>query len=164
MKIIHLIRHAKSCWDNPILADKLRPLNKRGHKDCQIMAKQIVEAGCNFKSVFVSNATRAKLTIELIQENLPNLKFDWSIARPLYTFDETQLLNWCQALSEELSEVVIVGHNPALTELINHLSRADLLNLPTCGYAKLHCSITTWQELHTNCAQLKMLLTPKMFR
>ncbi|HRG10817.1 MAG TPA: histidine phosphatase family protein, partial [Cyclobacteriaceae bacterium] len=43
MKILYLIRHAKSSWDNPKLEDFDRPLNKRGQKDAPRMAKRLKE-------------------------------------------------------------------------------------------------------------------------
>ena len=45
MKKITLIRHAKSSWDHPGLADHNRPLNKRGRRDASFMAQLMASRG-----------------------------------------------------------------------------------------------------------------------
>ncbi|MEL6556492.1 MAG: histidine phosphatase family protein, partial [Cyanobacteria bacterium J06621_11] len=64
MKKLHFIRHAKSSWRNAYLADIDRPLNERGVRSCQVMAAQIVKAGCPLDNIFCSPAVRAQSTIE----------------------------------------------------------------------------------------------------
>lgn len=139
MKKLHLIRHAKSSWADPSLADKQRPLNKRGQKSCGVMAKLILSVGCHFDHVFCSSAVRAQLTIKLINKNLTGAEIQWQLDDELYTFESDDLLRWCQGLDDVMSEVVIVGHNPALTELCNRLTGCYLDNIPTCGYVQLGC-------------------------
>ncbi|MEL7492728.1 MAG: histidine phosphatase family protein, partial [Cyanobacteria bacterium J06554_11] len=115
MKKLHLIRHAKSSWNNSYLADIDRPLNRRGVKACQIMAPQIAKAGCTFETVFCSPAVRAQATIEGIAQALSSQAITWQTDDRLYTFEARALFSWCQALDEVLSEVVVVGHNSAIT-------------------------------------------------
>ncbi len=85
MKKIHLIRHAKSSWKGASLADIDRPLNKRGIKACDLMARAIFDAGCNFKHVYCSTAVRAQSTITLIDHSLFDVKVSWQLTDELYT-------------------------------------------------------------------------------
>ncbi len=41
MKTLFLVRHAKSSWKDPGLADHDRPLNKRGKRDASAMAGRV---------------------------------------------------------------------------------------------------------------------------
>lgn len=162
MKTIHLIRHAKSSWDDVLLSDIERPLNHRGINSCMIMASHIHEAGCDFTHVFCSPAVRAQSTIELIADSLVEMNINWQVEEELYTFDSNNLLHWCQSLDDSLSEIVIVAHNPALTDFCNELSDADIQNIPTCGYVQLSsASCYEWWGLVDMRFELSVFLTPK---
>ncbi|MGC1306409.1 MAG: histidine phosphatase family protein [Phormidesmis sp.] len=163
MKKLHLIRHAKSSHTDGSLADIDRPLNQRGVESCRVMAPQIVKAGCGFEHVFCSPAVRAQSTIEQIAQNLPEKGIQWQLDNALYTFNAQDLLAWCQALDSSRVEVVIVGHNNALTDFCNHVSDRPIDNLPTCGYVQLVLKVSSWQALSTNSAELLSFLRPKMF-
>lgn len=161
MKKLHLIRHAKSSWADPNLSDEQRPLSSRGVSSCEIMAPAIVKAGCNFEHVFCSPAVRAKATIENIAKALPDRAVEWKVDEQLYTFNGANLLHWCKSISDDLDEIVLLGHNPAITDLCNGLSGADLENIPTCGYALLTFDGEHWQDLKPKTARLETFLTPK---
>ncbi|MEL6601972.1 MAG: histidine phosphatase family protein [Cyanobacteria bacterium J06614_10] len=163
MKKLHLIRHAKSSWNNSNLADIDRPLNQRGLRACQVMAPQIVKAGCSFDTVFCSPAVRAQSTIEEINQALSDQTITWQTDNQLYTFEARDLLSWCQALDEALDDVVVVGHNSAITEFVNWVGDRPLENVPTCGYVQLKLPTERWQDLSENSAELVTFLKPKMF-
>ena len=164
MKTLHLIRHAKSSWDDSGLSDIERPLAKRGINDCKIMASPLIKMGWNHRNIYCSQAQRAQLTIACLANALPQLRIEWHIDPELYTFSAGVLIDWLSDLSDEFSEITIVGHNPALTELVNRLSGSQLDNLPTCGYAQLLAEIDSWSQTTHNIFKLKQLIKPKMFK
>lgn len=164
MKTVHLIRHAKSSWKHPELSDVQRPLNKRGRKACGIMAPRIVEAGCPLQNVFCSVATRAQLTIQGIADALTDQEVSWTSENQLYTFSSGDLLHFCQGLDDTLDNVVLVGHNPAMTGFTNGMGDHYIDNLPTCGYVQIEFPADTWRELAPESGSTKAILTPKMFR
>ncbi len=168
MKKLHLIRHAKSSQSDGSLADIDRLLNSRGIEACELMAAQIFKAGCRFENVFCSPALRTQTTIELIaqhlsEQHLGEQPIRWTIDEALYTFDVLALMAWCQALDERMKEVVIVGHNDALTDLINQVGDSAIANLPPGGYAQLAVGDVAWQTLSDSRAELVSFLKPKMF-
>ena len=167
MKIIHLIRHAKSSWKDNTLTDIDRPLNKRGRKTCRVMAEQLVQAGCCFEHIFCSPAVRAQETIQRINKAL-NLGLRWQTTGRLYTFDSAVLFEWIRTLNESVTEPLIIGHNPALTEFCNALSKSDtesdISNIPTCGYVQLCMDKRRpWKDLAEGTANLTVFLRPKKF-
>lgn len=162
MKKIHIIRHAKSSWDHPSLADIDRPLNKRGISTCCFMAPHIAAAGCCFENTFCSPAARAQSTIELISEHLPGTDINWQTDERLYTFDSNDLITWLRSVDESLSEILIIGHNPALTDVCNDLSDSYIDNIPTCGYVQLVAGEDCyWPEISETAFQLSTFLRPK---
>jgi len=167
MKTIHLIRHAKSSWDFPHLADHERPLNQRGEKDAIIMSNALYESGFKWPKIYCSTAQRARLTIQALEDNWPNVQSkpkDVQIMDDLYTFNSSDIWQFVSELSEGLDSVLLVGHNPAFTDFINEASEACLNNLPTCGFVTLHSKATNWQQNQRGEFQLNTLLKPKMFK
>jgi len=164
-KTIHLIRHAKSSWDDPALDDIDRPLNKRGKGDVEVMAQAIFNAGCPFANVFCSPAKRARQTIKGLYKNLPTEPAPWQIDDRLYTFDSDDLVTWCRGIDSQLPSVVIVGHNPALTELSQFLiPDCEIENVPTCAYVNIELVISNWKNLEQGCGKLVGFLTPKQLK
>ncbi len=165
MKKIHIIRHAKSSWEDQSLADIERPLNPRGLKIAPFMAQHIYDAGCRFEHLFCSPAVRTQSTIGLIAENLKEIRtinIQWKTEKALYTFDSRDLHEWFKSLDDSMNEVVIVGHNPALTDFCNEISNSNLENIPTCGYVQLVAQKKCcWRKISKTPFQLKAFLRPK---
>jgi phosphohistidine phosphatase len=164
MKTLHLIRHAKSSWDNPGWMDKERPLNASGVRACELMAAEIAAQGRGFRQVFCSPAERAQATIIHLSEALPQQVIGWQTVESLYTFSAQRLLSWCQTLGDSLTEVTLIGHNPALTDLCNDLGDRFIDNIPTCGYVQLQLNTDRWQSIAAASAHVKVFLYPKMFQ
>ncbi|TDG12958.1 phosphoglycerate mutase [Seongchinamella unica] len=162
MKTLHLLRHAKSAWDDPGLPDRQRPLNKRGRRDAPRMGAALAAEMAPVDS-FVSPARRACLTLAGLCEGWPALAdCDHTVDEALYTFSAAALWRWLAATDSDRSSLFIIGHNPALTELINELlGQWQLDNLPTAGYARLSLSIECWSQLQAGCGQLQRLLIPR---
>ena len=162
MKTLHLLRHAKSAWDQPGLADRERPLNKRGQRDAPRMgaalAAQLAPMSCA-----VSPARRAQLTLEGLCNGWPALgECQHYTEEDLYTFSADDLVEWIAAQDEHHQALFLIGHNPALTELVNELVGEVVIdNLPTAGYAELALDIDRWSDLREGCAVLQYSLFPK---
>ena len=161
MKSLHLLRHAKSAWDQPGLADHERGLNQRGRRDAPRMGRALA-GELPAMTVHSSTAKRALLTLEGLCDGWPALStLEHMHCTALYTFDAGELLDWLQQQGE-CDSLFLLGHNPALTELINHLCGAwELDNLPTAAYARLCLDVDHWGELGQGCAQLVYTLFPK---
>ena len=70
MKILTLIRHAKSSWKDSNLSDRQRPLNKRGERDAPVMGKRIAEHGIRPSLIICSPAARARSTAKIIAREI----------------------------------------------------------------------------------------------
>jgi phosphohistidine phosphatase len=76
--------------------------------------------------------------------------------------DSDTIFDWCRAADESITELVIIGHNPALTNFCNELSNSNLKNIPTCGYAQLSIGEKCrWRKLAEGSAELTAFLRPK---
>ena len=63
---VHLLRHAKSSWDDPTIGDHERPLAPRGLKATTRLARWIEEHGVRPDLVLCSSAVRAQETLSRI--------------------------------------------------------------------------------------------------
>lgn len=161
MKTIHLLRHAKSSWDHTGLSDKERPLNERGIASCASVGPAIYARGYQFAHVFCSAGKRAQETIRYVSDAIPELNIQWQVVEELYTFSAHVLLEWCQELDEDLDEIMLVGHNPAITELCSELANRYVDHVPTCGYVKIENDVDSWQKLGRRCGTIVEFITPK---
>lgn len=162
MKTLHLLRHAKSAWDEPGLGDRQRGLNARGRRDAPAMGRAL--AGMlSPQPVHHSPARRAVLTLAGVCEGWPALaNYPHQPVETLYTFDADDLLDWLAVQDDQLAALFLVGHNPAFTDLANALCGDWVLdNLPTAGYLRLSLGIEAWGQLGEGSARLEHRLFPR---
>ena len=77
----------------------------------------------------------------------------------LYVFDYLELQIFITTLSPQLSRVFIIGHNHALTALVNQLGEVAIENIPTCGIVKINFKSSSWGALKNG--QVEFQLFPK---
>ncbi|MBN1888251.1 MAG: histidine phosphatase family protein [Thermoflexales bacterium] len=147
MKYLTLIRHAKSSWDEANLPDHARPLNKRGRHDAPMMGQRMAEKGLEPDVIVSSPAMRAISTAEAIAEELGYSPTDIVTDQRLYGADEAGWLAILRGLDDGLEHVMIVGHNPGLTEVANTLSPDPIGNVPTCGVVEFEFDAHTWADV-----------------
>lgn len=165
MKRLTLIRHAKSSWGDKNYNDFDRPLKEQGRKDAESIAINVLKEFTAPDAIFVSKAVRTTETVKILLENLSFPKEILHFREDLYTFEWHNLLTFIRNIDNSLESVFLVGHNPALTELINYLSfEKKLLNLPTSGVCSLILEIDSWEEARPDCAQMLLYHYPKEFR
>lgn len=148
MKSLYLLRHAKSSWSEPDLADRERPLNPRGRRDAPRMGAALSRRFPPMR-FHVSPAVRAQLTFDGLCRGWSGLDDSWRVTDDaLYTFDADDLLGWLQASAADVDSLAVIGHNPALTDLVNFLAGDGALdNLPTCGWIELSLPISAWDSV-----------------
>lgn len=112
------------------------------------MSKFIRRHFGDIERIYSSSATRALDYAACINRHT-NIPLE--VSAELYTFSSEDLLGFIKLLPEHLSEIAVVVHNPAATEVVNHLSdlSADkkLTNLPTGAVIKLGLDSQTWRGL-----------------
>ncbi len=162
MKTLHLLRHAKSSWDEPYRSDRERGLNKRGRRDAPRMGRALA-GEIDPLPVLVSPARRAQLTLAGLCEGWPDMaNVAHTTVEALYTFSAGDVFELLCSCDDAYDEVFLIGHNPGFTDLINTLARGESLdNLPTAGYARLALAIDHWDQLAPGCGTLERLLLPR---
>lgn len=127
-----LIRHAKSDWSGQHL-DVDRPLASRGLRQAPEAGGWLAGSGLVVAAAVVSPARRARSTWELVAGQLP-YDVPTELNEDVYTFSGTELLQVVRRLDDADECVVIVGHNPAMEQLISALT-GEWAPMPTSAVA-----------------------------
>ncbi len=154
-----LLRHAKSSWDDPSLADHDRPLAPRGRKAAKRIGAYLRSEQIEVGLVLCSSARRARETLERVDP--PG---EVVIEPALYGASASQLLMRVHRLPDDLYDAMLVGHNPALEDLTTALARpgTELAGhkFPTGALATLAFS-GPWPTLAPGEATLTAFVRPR---
>jgi phosphohistidine phosphatase len=148
MKTLLILRHAKSSWDKPGLADIERPLNKRGSHDAPRVGAFIKEAGLVPDVIMSSPAVRAIKTAEAVADAC-SYEGNIEIEEDFYPGGPGDYLEALNNIPDDPRRVMIVGHNPGLEELLNELT-GESETLPTAALAQVNLPIQRWLDLDEN--------------
>lgn len=158
-KHLVMIRHAKSDWDNASIADHDRPLNKRGQRDAPIMADLLHDIIKRPDVLISSTAKRAQETAaHFIKKLKPE---ETTSTDKLYEAGIDNILDVIHNVPPDASCVLLVGHNPGFTEVVELLSTTPHLNMPTCCVAVLKLHVDTWTDVGPGTATLVSLEVPR---
>ena len=146
MKILYLVRHAKSSWEYNV-EDHKRPLKKRGVKDAFLVCKTLKNKEVSPFLILSSDAVRAKTTAELFIKNLELDSVDFSLKKSLYDFSGNQLMNVITSCDNSIDKLMVFGHNYAITNFVNTYGSKEIDNVPTCGFVEIHFEIDSWEQL-----------------
>jgi len=145
-----LTRHAKSAWDNPLLADHERPLNARGQRAAHELGDWLASRGYEPEEVLCSTALRTRQTwlgiTAAVQEVLPIVRYE----PELYQASAEVLLSFLKAATAP--SVMILAHNPGIAELARMLPARPPVNpafarYPTAATLVLDFQIESWADL-----------------
>lgn len=161
MKIIYLVRHAKSSWDHPELRDFDRPLNERGKRDAPKMGRRLKEREIVPDLMLSSPANRALTTCKTIAQIIGYDDKAIKTNQGIYHANEDDLINIVRELPDNVNEVMIFGHNPGLTEFANLILKENIANIPTTGVVACRLTIDHWKDFKPGCGKLLFFDFPK---
>lgn len=168
IRSLYVLRHAKSSWESPELADHDRPLDPRGERAALVMGRFITQRHFLPDRVLCSTATRARETLALAAGQWPcSPVVDYSPR--LYLNGERELIRVLMAVDDDIRAVLIVGHNPDLHDLVTSLARrgdAPLLahmgaKFPTAAFAAIKLPLAHWAGIGQATGSLTCFATPK---
>ena len=144
MKLVSLLRHAKSSWKDSSLRDRDRPLNSRGKSDAPEMGRRINDAGVRPSLILSSPAVRAWKTAKAVAEAINYPREFLQKEDALYLASLDRILDVVVAQDNRFNNILLVGHNPGLTEFANFLVPGLTSNLPTAGVVSVEVDQEDW--------------------
>jgi len=169
MRTLLLLRHAKSGWGDPTLADFDRPLAPRGRRTAPLMGRWLAATGPLPSLAICSTARRARETWALFVEALGQpveTRFD----ERLYHASPATILGLVATLSDEAATVILIGHNPGFEDVATEFAgrgtpaeaRQSLTKgFPTAGIAVIESRSASWAEVAAGHGRLLALIRPR---
>lgn len=159
MKTLYVLRHAKSSWDDPDLADFDRPLNARGRAAAPFMGETIARYGLAPDLVLSSPAVRARETALLVKE-AAGMNSEIRHDERIYEASPQTLRQVAASIDDNVDSAMIVGHNPGIEGFIRFLT-GRLEAMPTAALAVIDLEVGSWRELEPESGTLRKLIRPK---
>jgi phosphohistidine phosphatase len=158
MKTLILVRHAKSDKSDPLLNDFDRPLNHRGERDTSAMAGRFAATSRRVDALISSPAVRALSTAEVFAGKL---SLPVQADQRIYEAGVNELLAVVRGLDDHCSSVMLVGHNPGLSEFLRYLTDEKYADLPTASVAVVELPVKVWRHTFAGKGVLKSSLSPE---
>ena len=159
MKSIFILRHAKSDWSDDSVDDKDRILNQRGENEAKVTAKLLVSNKLVFDAIVASPAKRALQTASIVKKNTGFLK-EIQVEECFYFSDLRRIISVIRRQSDDIQNLLIVGHNPLWSNLVLFLT-GKRMTLDTGCVAVLSADINSWEHFDDTQFNLDLYLNPK---
>jgi phosphohistidine phosphatase len=165
VRILGLLRHAKSDTDDLSLRDFDRGLNERGRRGAAMIGDNIRQHGVPWDLLLASPAERVRRTLDATGLQLPTR---WE--ERVYLADSDTLIELLRGIAGDPAAVLMAGHNPGLQQLIFDLVAPEHENAlfdevaekyPTGTFAVLELAIDRWADCAPGCGKLIHLARPR---
>lgn len=168
MRRLLLLRHAKSCWDEPELADADRPLAARGRAAVPVVARYMDAKGWRPDLALCSPALRVRETWQLVAPEL-GAPIPAKTLRSLYLASPSRLLAMLRRVAPEVRTLMMIGHNPGFARLAVDLCGAGPGKalermggkFPTAALAVIDFDVDRWSEVALAGGRLVAFVRPK---
>ncbi len=161
MKTVYIVRHAKSSWDKVDLSDEMRPLMEKGKKRTKKVIDFLHSKKIKVDYIISSHAVRAHETAKILAHALDYPADHIKIDPHIYYTDSDGIINQFYDLPERFDSVMIVGHNPSLTDFVNQFLKNPVDNLPTSGIVSISFDTDKWENIPLAKRKTNFVLIPK---
>ena len=166
MKRLLLLRHARAAPGGG-QDDFDRALTSSGGADAGRMGDYLVSQGLTPDIVVFSGARRTRETAEIVIGRLGRA-VEAQEENAVYEATRHLILALLRQIPDNVSSVLLVGHNPGMSEVANLLvgkgdkqARQRLsAKYPTCGLAVIEFDGSSWTNLAAHAARLETFVTP----
>ncbi|ATE66694.1 histidine phosphatase family protein [Rhizorhabdus dicambivorans] len=169
VKKVTLLRHAKSGWDDPVSRDFDRPLNAKGKRAAHRVGEYLRQHDIHFDHVVASPAVRVVETIEHLAEGTgETIAPAWD--KRVYLASAVSLLDVIQEADDRYDNLLLVGHNPGLEDLVLMLvpdspddAARDQVEekFPTASIAEISFPVDRWEDIRPNGGALSLFVRPR---
>jgi phosphohistidine phosphatase len=168
MKVLTLLRHAKSTWDDPVARDFDRPLNGKGRRAARALGQEMRARGLAFDAVIASPAVRVTETLRDVGDGYGH-DLEPQQDADLYLASAATLLERVQRVDDAVGRLLLVAHNPGLEQLVLLLAGSDESGLrgeaevkyPTATLAEIRIETEHWADVAEGSGTLTRFIRPR---
>ncbi len=161
MKTLLLVRHAKSSWNDAGISDIDRPLKQSGVKNAIAVAAKIKSKKISPELIITSPAVRAVSTALIFARTFNYPSHRLVINDIVYDFSKEALLPLLRNMDDKYDSIMLVGHDPALTYLLNDLTGKALEKIPTSSVAVIKFNVKHWEKIAKKNSRLALFESPE---
>ena len=146
-RVLHIVRHAKSAWDYSDVADIDRSLKPRGIRNAYELSRKLKLNNLIPQKIISSPADRALHTAVIFAGVFGYPLGDLEISSILYESSLEKIIDLIRNTDDGYKSLMVFGHNPDITDLVNHYIISSVDNVPTCGVVTLKFSTASWKTI-----------------
>ena len=146
-KVLHVVRHAKSSWDYDGTADIDRTLKSKGIRSAYETARKLKLSNLIPQKILSSPANRALHTAVIFARVFEYPLADLKMTNVLYESSALKIADMIKNLDDDCKSVMIFGHNPDFTDLVNRFLITPVDNMPTAGAVTLKFNVSKWADI-----------------
>lgn len=161
-KSVYIVRHAKSSWGNFELSDHDRPLMPIGIKKTHKVVEFLKSKKALPDLIISSTAVRACETAGLIAKGIGYEVDKIRKSKALYHAGIEEIYEELFFIDNSINSVMIVGHNPTLTDFVNGFVRNEIDNLPTTGVVNIIFKTDSWEKVPNAKFKVNFVVFPRM--
>ena len=161
MKTLYLFRHAKSSWETAGLADDQRSLLPKGVIKTKLVADYLIKEGVKIDLMISSQAVRAYETAKILAVLMAYPVKQILKDRKIYDGPYDRLLDLIYGTSNDVASLMIIGHNPLITQLANLFLHPGIDDMPTSAVVCITFQTMKWEEVPASRSDLQFYITPK---
>ena len=164
MKTIFLVRHAKSSWGDQGISDDQRTLLPKGIEKTKRIAEYLIKEGVKPGLMISSQAVRAYETAKILADCLDYPVKQILLDRRVYDGPYDRMLDLIYATPNDIDSLMIVGHNPLITQLANLFLHPGIDGMPTSAVVCVLFQSEKWEDIPVSRSEKKFYIFPKMLK
>lgn len=161
MKLLTIVRHAKSSWSNFEITDHERPVKSSGIEKTKKVINFLNSRDFNTDLILSSSAVRAFQTASMIAEGIGYPVDDILKLKSIYHARIDDIYNEIYGLDSSINSVMIFGHNPTFTDFVNEYLSPEIDNLPTSGTVCIEFNTDSWDNIADAKYDVKFVVYPR---
>lgn len=163
MKKLIIMRHGKASQDIYEHTDMERPLLPKGIDRTIFVADYFLQKNINIDAIITSPSVRTQQTMQIISKVLNIDKKNIFTEQIVYsTHNENNLYDLIENVDNKYNSLLLIGHNPVLSFLINNYMQPPIDQLPTSGAVGISFDTNDWQTIKTANTKIEFYVFPKM--
>ena len=160
-RILYVVRHAQAVDHSLRIDDFSRGLTEQGRLEAIEIGNYLFQQKTQLQEIISSSAQRTSSTASILAERLSFDLKKIEFKDEMYQASVKLLLDIISNLSDDLTSVMLVGHNPTISQLVDYLSmEEEIENFPTCTVAALQFELESWKKIDKDTGIILFLQSP----
>jgi phosphohistidine phosphatase len=157
-----IMRHAQAEEIQRDQSDKSRTLTMRGKQEVIQVAAYLLSQQLSIDAIYCSSAVRTQQTAALLADVLRFPKEKIENHDELYNSSLSTYVDSISTLNDTDRKIVVIGHNPAVTQLTEHFLGKPIESFATAGICELKFDCNSWREIDKRNGHLHQFISPEL--